>query len=434
MNRRNLADGLVSDVAGGVVFSGTVTPHDLESGRLVTGTAGPATAAPGPKIGLMFFDVPEEAARAQAFQLYENLTALLGARGLTLGNIVRQRLFLTDVRDLAAIERVMDAVLAGPLPATSVIVVPDHLMDPEIKVYLDVVAAADRGWARDGHALGSGDRRYPDAIRCGDLLFVSAIDGLPAAGEAAAVAPPSLLRTDRERQAFDETIRTFERLAEILKDAGSDIAGVLKVNGWVRLPMREYGSVVLARNEYFDSSERTMMASTGLQVAGVGSAEALLAFDAIALADRSAGKKVTGAASAISSPYVAGAAAGGGLVITSGEIPVDIGDQRVLAATTGLSPAGRLLRFGRLDAESGFEARAFKVYEVLAAHLAAAGRAFRDVVHQTVFTTDPQLVLELEMVARRFFGGEQPPTTVIPIVSTTPFPAARLEIELVASG
>ncbi|QXJ21094.1 hypothetical protein AGRA3207_001915 [Actinomadura graeca] len=434
MNRKDLTGGHLSDVAAGMVFSGTVTPHDLDTGRLVTGTAGLATAAPGPDVGLMFFDVPEDAARAQAFQLYENLTALLGTRGLALGNIVRQRLFLTDVRDLAAIERVMDEALAGPLPATSVIVVPDHLMDPEIKVYLDVVAAADPEWARGGSVVGSGDRRYPDAIRCGDLLFVSAIDGLPAAGDPADVMPPSLLRTDRERQAFGETIRTFERLAEILKNAGGDIAGVLKVNGWVRLPMREYGSVVLARNEYFDSSERTMMASTGLQVAGVGSAQALLAFDAIALAGRAAGKKVTGAASAISSPYVAGAAAGGGLVITSGEIPVDIGDRRVLAAVTDLGPAGRLLRFGRLDAESGFEARAFKVYEVLEGHLAAAGRTFHDVVHQSVFTTDPRLVLELETVARRFFGGGQPPTTVIPIVSTTPFPAARLEIELIASG
>lgn len=434
MNRKNLTDGIVSDVAGGVVFSGTVTPHDLESGRLVTGTAELASPAPGPQVGLMFFDVPEDAARAQACQLYENLTALLGTRGLTLDNIVRQRLFLTDIRDLAAIERVMDAVLAGPLPATSVIVVPDHLMDPEIKVYLDVVAAADPGWARSGAAIGPADRRYPDTIRCGDLLFVSAIDGLPAAGDPAGPTPPTLLRTDRERQAFEETIRTFERLAEVLKNAGSDIGGVLKVNGWVRLPMREYGSVVLARNEYFDSSERTMMASTGLQVAGVGSAEALLAFDAIALIDRAGAKLVTGAASAISSPYVAGAAAGGGLVITSGEIPVDIDDRRVLAAATDLSPAGRLLRFGRLDAESGFEARAFKVYEVLEGHLAAAGRTFHDVVHQTVFTTDPRRALELETVARRFFGGEQPPTTVIPIVSTTPFPAAWLEIELVASG
>ena len=53
-------------------------------------------------------------------------------------------------------------------------------------------------------------------------------------------------------------------------------------------------------------------------------------------------------------------------------------------------------------------------------------------VHQTVYLKDATEMAVVERVGTMFFGPTLPPTTFIPIVDTSPFSEASIEIEVVA--
>ena len=422
----------------GLVFAGSITPHDQTTGALITAAHGIPAALKPARAALMFFDVPEANAMVQTWAIYKRLAQLLEESGASLRQIVRQRLFIRDVRDLPAIERVMDLALEGWRPTTTIVVMPNGSIHDNLHVQLDAIAAVDR----DSIRVIEGPRgRYPAAIQVGRLLFTSSVSGV--GGEPAGVGTVRdgraedvrLLRTQKEHRIYEQGLRTFENLQQVLKLAGATIADILKVNGWVDLPMREYGAVVLARRQFFDATERNMMASTGLAVGGCSEPGALLSFDAIALLPEAnaPGKQVTGLASPIASPYVAGAAKGGGFIFTSGEIPVVMPQGDVVTACDKLPDEGRFMRFGHIEPESGMEARAWYVYKTLEAYLEKLDASLDQVVHQTVFIEDARQFPVLERVATMYFGACLPPTTVVPISDTTPFRSAELEIDFVAA-
>jgi enamine deaminase RidA (YjgF/YER057c/UK114 family) len=309
-------------------------------------------------------------------------------------------------------------------------------IDPALHVQLDAVAALDK--ASISMLADGGSHRYPAAARSGSFLFTSGISprGVDALSREADEADLRLLATDRERRIYAQGMRVFEGIERVLALAGARISDVLKVNGWTAFPMREYGAAVLARRRFFDRTQGCMMASTGLAVGGSADADALLTFDAIALVPKeSAGpKEVRGPVSSVASPYVAGVVKGGGLLFTSGEIPVRQPMGEVIATCGQLDDAGRYLRFGHIECESGMESRAWFVYRTLEAYLTSFEASFSDVLHQTVFMKNPHLFPVLERIATLFYGRTLPPTTVVPISGTTPLPEAGLEIELIASA
>jgi enamine deaminase RidA (YjgF/YER057c/UK114 family) len=420
----------------GCVFYGAITPHDPETGELVLTADKFADAIKPARAGLMFFDFPEAPVLAQTWVVYRHLWRMLQERGLSLHNVVRQRLFIRDVRELPAIERIMDIVLGDSRPATSIVVMAAGGIHPDLHLQLDAVAALDVS----GRVVIKDDlrRRYPAALRCGDFVFTSHICGVAGAdaGKYANDGDLRLLATPRERTIYAQGLRTFANLERVLALAGAKLSDILKVNGWMGFPMREYGAAVLARRRFFDQTRQNMMASTGLAVGGTATPEALLSFDAIALVqtDRTARKEVQGAISTVASPYVAGAVKGGGLIFTSGEIPVLQPAGEVIATCAQLADDGRFLRFGHVEPESGMESRTWFVMRTLEAYLASFGASFAQVVHQTVFIKEPRLFPVLERIASLFYGCELPPTTIVPIAGTTPLPGAELEIEVIASA
>ena len=418
---------------GGLWFVGALTPHDPVSGRLIGGAGLPEEIRRA-RAGLMFFDVPEQAVMAQTWALYQQLAQLLRQQSLSLRQLVRQRLLIGDARDLPAVERVMDLALGGWMPATTVVVMPPGKAHPQLRVQLDAIAAADR--TAIAVIQGAPGSRYPAAVTAGSFIFTSGVDGLAGTDGSSRANESDLrvIRTPRQRAIYQESLQTFANLEKVLGKANARIRDLLKVNGWVDFPMREYGATVLARQRFFDRTKENMMASTGLAVGGTGNPEAHVAFDAIALASGKdiAGKEVSGLASPIASPYVAGAVKGGGLVFTSGEIPVVMPDGEVMSACELLPDEGRLLRLGHAEPESGMESRAWYVYRTLEGYLQKFGNSFDRVVHQTVFMEHPEEFPVLERIATLFYGATLPPTTLVPIADTTPFRSAELEIEVVA--
>ncbi|MDT8904018.1 Rid family detoxifying hydrolase [Anaeroselena agilis] len=84
--------------AGELVYLSGQTPLDPKTGKLVEGDVGVQTA-----------------------QCFENLANVLAAAGLTLDDVVKVNVFLTDIGDFAAMNAVYATKFAAPYPARSTV-------------------------------------------------------------------------------------------------------------------------------------------------------------------------------------------------------------------------------------------------------------------------------------------------------------------------
>jgi enamine deaminase RidA (YjgF/YER057c/UK114 family) len=425
---------------------GAVTPHDPETGRLVTALSEiPASTWRG-VIGGQVSDTFADRAFAQAWRAYETLRQTLVAHGSSPDRLLRQRLFLADLRDLPVVRRVMDLVLPGPKPATAIVEIPRDGIHPSISLQLDAIAlAGDSAGAVQTIELpdlAPATGGYPAATRAGPFLFLSNTVGTNPAtgrlatsmadlgGDARRFAEAGWTRAE-DAATLAQTWWIFRHLGAVLASQGASLGDLLKLNGWLAFDQREFGPVATVRGALSPSRE-VMPASSSLAISALAP-HARLGYEAIALVPDLHTRKDVGSDPGRATRYYVFSVRGGPLVFTFGELPVDMETRRVIEGFDQLDEPGRLLPFGRIHPESGIQARAWFVYQRHRAHLAAYGAAFPDVVHQTVFLSDPAEYPALERVATLFFGPELPPTTVVPIRPGAPIPGARLEIELVAA-
>ena len=436
---------------GQLVFVGAITPHDPSSGRLITSVSELPNEAQAARSGRVLVDIQMDRAAAQAWTVYSTLSQILASEGSSLSNMLRQRLFLTDLRDLPAVERVMDIFMPEAKPATTILQIPSQGLDPDLVLQLDGVALAERAGGLQKQTinippLAEATESYPQATRAGQFIFISNTYGVsPQTGRIARNlvelgSDAALFANHRFHSAQEESICTqtwfaFQNIAATLESQGASLADILKVNGWLAFDMRGYGHSSLAREALFTEASATP-ASSGLSISGVGKDGADLAFDAIALAPSGGegyNKIVKLESHRIVTSYV-GVVEGGPLVLTCGEVPIDIEPEWPKSVTRfeDLEDSGRFLPFGRIDEPAHFQARAWFVYQKLATYLKLHGSSFKDVLHQTIYLCRPAEYANVERVATLFYGPKLPPTTVIPIVDTSPFPEALLEIELIA--
>lgn len=76
--------------------------------------------------------------RTQARQVLLNIRALVEAAGMSMADVVKVGIFLTDPADFAAMNEVYAAVFAPPFPARAAVGV--RLNDPALLVEMDAVA------------------------------------------------------------------------------------------------------------------------------------------------------------------------------------------------------------------------------------------------------------------------------------------------------
>ncbi len=76
----------------------------------------------------------------QARQAWANVQAILADAGMTLKDIVKTTIFLTDPADYASFAAVRSEVLAGHKPASTLVYV-SALVKPDWKVEIDVIAS-----------------------------------------------------------------------------------------------------------------------------------------------------------------------------------------------------------------------------------------------------------------------------------------------------
>jgi enamine deaminase RidA (YjgF/YER057c/UK114 family) len=225
----------------------------------------------------------------------------------------------------------------------------------------------------------------------------------------------------------------FRHARRILESQGSSLSWQLRQNGWLNIPMREFGPVSRVRRRLFSGSNTGPF--TSLRVSGTRNGEAAFEYSVLALIPpegpddhrRDSVMSPHGIAS-----YYIGAVKSGPYVIAAGEVPVDTTVPGAIGGFADLRDAGRFLGIGRLHEDKPILAKAWFVYQKLKECMKGYGSSMENVVSQRVFMAQPADYPALERIATLFYGPQLPPTTVVPILDTSPYPEAGLEIEVIS--
>lgn len=83
----------------------------------------------------------------QTMKLFDNISASLMQYGLNLDNIVKTTVFLTDMSDFAAMNKVYATYFNSPLPARSTVAVRElpRVADVPLKVEVEAIAVKSAG-------------------------------------------------------------------------------------------------------------------------------------------------------------------------------------------------------------------------------------------------------------------------------------------------
>ena len=103
--------------AGETLFLAGQLGIDPATNKLVEGGAGPETE-----------------------QIFKGISAVLGAAGLTLANVVKANVYLTDINDFAAMNKVYETFFDAPYPARTTIGV--AALPGGARVEIEVLASA----------------------------------------------------------------------------------------------------------------------------------------------------------------------------------------------------------------------------------------------------------------------------------------------------
>jgi enamine deaminase RidA (YjgF/YER057c/UK114 family) len=169
--------------AGQFIFFGSQTPVDLKTGKLTKSLRDvPADIKGRLTIGTILNDAPDDRIHAQAWRLFSNLAEILKQQGGALDDIVHQRIFLKEMRDVPAVERVLRLLMPNGFPSTAVVGATSEGVDPDIHIQADfIVLAPGSGIRKQNVSIPELDHLaapYPLATRAGQYLFTTPLAGV----------------------------------------------------------------------------------------------------------------------------------------------------------------------------------------------------------------------------------------------------------------
>ncbi len=432
--------------AGQFLFLGGQTPTDLETAAVVTGLKDlPESARRQLTVGMLLVDVPDERILSQAWRILNNVKDILAQQGLTLDAIVHQCFYLQDMRDAPALEHVVLAFMPDERPSTTIIGATSEGVNRKIAVQADFVVLADKNMKRTNVSLPDLDfltAPFPLATRAGQYLFTSPLPGVNPETRRLVSSVSELTKEEQEileppysaraESLVGQHIMQFRHIRRILESEGSSLSSQLRQNGWLRIPLREFGPVSRARKRMFSGANTGPF--TSLTISGTRTEDAAFEYSAIALIPPKSAeqhrREVVTLPHGIASYYI-GAVRSGPYIITAGEVPVDTSVPGAIGGFADLNDEGRYLGFGRLHEDKPILAKAWFVYQRLKSCLEQYGGSMDHVISQRVFLAQPADYPALERVATLFYGAQLPPTTLVPILDTSPYPEAGLEIEVI---
>ena len=187
---------------------------------------------------------------AQTYTIYKLMRAMLEEHGPGLGRVMRVNMYLRELTELPEVERIARYFFRDRAPSGTVIGV-ESLARRDFFVEIEAITC-DHDVIRDA----PGDTRvapwgqYANAVRGGDLVFVSGLSGYDAGADRMVKRPSDLeaaaaqrvtqaiggleLQTHEQLAAAAQTQSILEQLGAVLKSLDSDLSSLLKVTVYLR--------------------------------------------------------------------------------------------------------------------------------------------------------------------------------------------------------
>jgi enamine deaminase RidA (YjgF/YER057c/UK114 family) len=434
--------------AGEYVFTGSQTPHDPDTGALITSLSEiPDEVRKNLETGMLFIDAQSDRIRAQCWRALQNLSTALESANSALSRIVYLRVFLRDITDEPTVRSVLVKLLGTDLSAGEIVGATNAGASDEIDVQFDAIALSSDGKAERRNipvpSLAPFTAPFAPATQAGILLFTSMIAGLDVRTGNLVERIDQLESDDallaRQGGPYTRRVETFvaqhfamwRNFRSVLKAAGLTTSDILYYKTWLRRSMREVSHAYLT--DVFAKIAGGLFCFTRFPVAELRWPGGLVEGRVVALMAQSGIRRLIKVPPHGISKFYIGAIEAGPLVITAGEVPIDTAAGRVVEKATDLKDDMRRLAYGRVHREPPIMAQADYVYGLLEKALAAHGICFEDVVHQSIYLADAADFPALERMACLRYGQRLPATSIVPIVGASPFTATRVEIEVTAA-
>jgi enamine deaminase RidA (YjgF/YER057c/UK114 family) len=213
---------------------------------------------------------------AQTRQVYQSLALLLEAAGCSFGDVVKTTEYVVPagLGDYLAAADARREICNATFPASTRVVV-SALLEQDLLIEVDAVAvlAGERSEINPPEWHGYNGPSFPQAVKKGNLLFVSAQPGLDqTSGE-----------VKGEGDVVAQMRQAYQNVGSLLEAAGSGFADVMKTTDYI-IPaaLKNYRKTADVRREFFGEE---FPASTAVVVEQLSRKASLVEVEVIAVLD-----------------------------------------------------------------------------------------------------------------------------------------------------
>ena len=322
---------------------------------------------------------------AQVKQSLENLRAVLKGAGMDFSDVVNSNVYLADIKNFQAMNKVYKNYFPTNPPARTTIAVPALPGDSQVEITFIASKNKNRQYVYPQDVKPTPNDLYSGGVRVGDLLYLS--------GQGS-----RHYKTKEFPQGeFEAHVKqAMENLGAVLKAAGMDFSNVIKSNVYLT-DMANFQKLNEVYKSYFkvDPPARTTIGVSALP----GEPPVEITF----IAAKTGVKNIIQPEGSQPNPVLSPAVRAGDFLFPSGK-------------------AGFV--------EGGIEAQVKEVMEGLGSTLKAAGMDFSSVVEGKVYLADIRDYAKMNEVYKSYFKSDPPARTCISVQKLVR--DSKVEITLVA--
>ena len=235
---------------------------------------------------------------AQAWFILNLYEKVLGGMGSGLENILKMNIYICNMRDLPAVERIFRKVMPSSMPPVTIIGVESLAIAPHFRIEIEVVALApDGGTKREilERVEGVEPWGYQSlASRAGDLIYVSGLMAYDASrkdfvrrpsdlpNEGAELVRKLAILEGREGAAAAQAWIIYKQMEKVLAGVDSSLRSVMKINLYLR-DITDLSVIERVAQTIFPQDPPAL---TVMQVDDLPLNDALMEMEVAALADR----------------------------------------------------------------------------------------------------------------------------------------------------
>lgn len=434
--------------AGEFLFIGGQTPHDPETGRLVTQIEDIKERAKGildfSEYESLFGRVIPGPVATQTFTILANIKEILQENKMSMDHVVKTNIYITDFQNLDAFYRVWRKFFPKPTAACSVVGISTLGMNPNILVTMDCIAALPEKIPLEKIQRIPSDKPQVGfgcaAVKANDLIFVSGHVGADREGKPVM----KCKEVGKEAQKFIErmpmvTPRTEATVAQIwsineqinglLERIGSSGDNILIQNYFAKTMTYDFFNILPVNKIFYPESPP---AATGFGYSNIsGNNDFNVQVEVIATVP---GKKEGlnfGPELTKPTTHYTMATKSGPYIFLSGRAGINWqknGDPVVVP--DDLCPwNGQHIMVGRLDKEKPVFLQAWYCYEAIRRIVEQVGATLDDVVKTNIFLMNVDDLPLVERARNHFFKDTFPVETIIPISQCTMHRELVVEVE-----